>query len=218
MVDVVYLRGTIIISYIVERNDPTVDRQIISKVTVGISARHIHLSREDMDKLFGPGSELTSVKALTQPGQFSAEEQVTLVGPKREIQKVRVLGPLRPRTQVEISQTDAFTLGIKPPVRDSGDVANSAPLVVRGPKGEINLSEGAIIAKRHIHMTPQDADKFGLKDKDIVSVRVTEGDRALTFDQVLVRVSEKFALDFHVDTDEANAAGIKNGQLVEILR
>jgi putative phosphotransacetylase len=195
-----------------------VDKQVISKVTVGISARHIHLSRADMDTLFGPGSELTFVKALTQPGQFSAEEQVTLVGPKREIKKVRVLGPLRPRTQIEISRTDAFTLGLKPPVRDSGDVAQSAPITIVGPKGKIDLPEGAIIAKRHIHMTPKDAQELGLKEKDIVSVRVAEGDRSLIFDQVLVRVNENFALDFHVDTDEANAAGIKNGQLVEILR
>jgi len=171
-----------------------------------------------MDTLFGPGSELTFVKALTQPGQFSAEEQVTLVGPKREIKKVRVLGPLRPRTQIEISRTDAFTLGLKPPVRDSGDVAQSAPITIVGPKGKIDLPEGAIIAKRHIHMTPKDAQELGLKEKDIVSVRVAEGDRSLIFDQVLVRVNENFALDFHVDTDEANAAGIKNGQLVEILR
>ncbi len=194
------------------------DKQVISKVTVGFSARHIHLSRADMDTLFGPGSELTFVKALTQPGQFSAEEQVTLVGPKREIKKVRVLGPLRPRTQIEISRTDAFTLGLKPPVRDSGDVAQSAPITIVGPKGKIDLPEGAIIAKRHIHMTPKDAQELGLKEKDIVSVRVAEGDRSLIFDQVLVRVNENFALDFHVDTDEANAAGIKNGQLVEILR
>ena len=194
------------------------DKQVISKVTVGISARHIHLSRADMDTLFGPGSELTFVKALTQPGQFSAEEQVTLVGPKREIKKVRVLGPLRPRTQIEISRTDAFTLGLKPPVRDSGDVAQSAPITIVGPKGKIDLPEGAIIAKRHIHMTPKDAQELGLKEKDIVSVRVAEGDRSLIFDQVLVRVNENFALDFHVDTDEANAAGIKNGQLVEIMR
>ena len=109
------------------------DRKVISKVTVGISARHVHLSREDMDKLFGPGSELTFVKALTQPGQFSAEEKVTLVGPKREIKNVRVLGPLRSQTQVEISRTDAFTLGIEPPVRDSGELANSAPLKIVGP-------------------------------------------------------------------------------------
>jgi putative phosphotransacetylase len=194
-----------------------VDRKVISKVTVGISARHVHLSREDMDKLFGPGSELTFVKALTQPGQFSAEEKVTLVGPKREIKNVRVLGPLRSQTQVEISRTDAFTLGIEPPVRDSGDLANSAPLKIVGPKGEVELKEGAIIAKRHIHMTPADAERLGLKDKQLVSVRVKEGERALTFDEVLVRVSEKFALDFHVDTDEANAAGLKNGQLVEII-
>lgn len=194
------------------------DKQVISKVTVGISARHIHLSRADMDTLFGPGSELTFVKALTQPGQFSAEEQVTLVGPKREIKKVRVLGPLRPRTQIEISRTDAFTLGLKPPVRDSGDVAQSAPITIVGPKGKIDLPEGAIVAKRHIHMTPKDAQELGLKEKDIVSVRVAEGDRSLIFDQVLVRVNENFALDFHVDTDEANAAGIKNGQLVEIMR
>lgn len=170
-----------------------------------------------MDKLFGPGSELTFVKALTQPGQFSAEEKVTLVGPKREIKNVRVLGPLRSQTQVEISRTDAFTLGIEPPVRDSGDLANSAPLKIVGPKGEVELKEGAIIAKRHIHMTPADAERLGLKDKQLVSVRVKEGERALTFDEVLVRVSEKFALDFHVDTDEANAAGLKNGQLVEII-
>ena len=160
---------------------------------------------------------MTFVKALTQPGQFSAEQKVTLVGPKREIKNVRVLGPLRSQTQVEISRTDAFTLGIEPPVRDSGDLANSAPLKIVGPKGEVELKEGAIIAKRHIHMTPADAERLGLKDKQLVSVRVKEGERALTFDEVLVRVSEKFALDFHVDTDEANAAGLKNGQLVEII-
>ena len=124
---------------------------------------------------------------------------------------------MRSQTQVEISRTDAFTLGIEPPVRDSGDLANSAPLKIVGPKGEVELKEGAIIAKRHIHMTPADAERLGLKDKQLVSVRVKEGERALTFDEVLVRVSEKFALDFHVDTDEANAAGLKNGQLVEII-
>lgn len=194
------------------------DRQVISEVTVGVSARHLHLSRADMDTLFGPGSELTFVSALTQPGQFSAEEKVTLVGPKREIKNVRVLGPLRPQTQVEISRTDSFTLGIKPPVRDSGDVKDSAPVEIVGPKGRVKLSEGAIIAKRHIHMTPDDAKKFGLNDKDLVSVRVPDGDRALVFDQVLVRVHENFALDFHVDTDEANAAGVCNGQLVEIIK
>ncbi|MGI6037934.1 MAG: phosphate propanoyltransferase [Limnochordia bacterium] len=188
------------------------------RIPVGISNRHLHLSQEDLETLFGKGYELTVLKDLSQTGQYAAEETVTLVGPKGVIQRVRVLGPTRSQTQVEISLTDSFALGVKPPVRDSGDVENSPGIAIVGPVGCVQLEKGVIIAKRHIHMTSAEAAEFGVQDKDIVKVAVTEGDRALVFDQVLVRVRDDFVLELHLDTDEANAAGLRNGQLVELIK
>ncbi|MBQ7660754.1 MAG: phosphate propanoyltransferase [Clostridia bacterium] len=176
------------------------------KFLVETSARHVHLTNADIETLFGKGATLTNKKDLSQPGQFACEERVTLVGPKKQIERVSILGPARKATQVELSFTDARTLGISAPVRESGDVAGSAPLKLVGPAGEVEISEGAIIAKRHIHMTPADAERFGVKDKDIVSVKLDSADRSTIFGDVVVRVSDKFALAMHIDTDEANAA------------
>jgi len=189
----------------------------IGKVPVGVSGRHVHLSKEDLATLFGEGYELTVKKELSQPGQFAAEEVVTLVGHKSVISNVRILGPLRSQTQVEISRTDGFTLGVRPPVRQSGDIAGSAGITIVGPVGAITIKEGVIIAQRHIHMSPEDAEKFGVSDKDTVSVRV-DGARALIFTNVLVRVRDDFRLDFHIDTDEANAAMLGNGDEVTVLK
>lgn len=192
--------------------------RILGKVKVGISNRHVHLSKGDVEKLFGEGYQLTNIKDLSQPGQFAADETVTLVGPKGVLHRVRVLGPTRADTQVEISRTDAFALGVKPPVRDSGQHEGSAGQVtVVGPQGAITLSKGVILAKRHVHMTPADATRFEVKDKDTVKIRCG-GDRGLVFDQVLARVGENFALDCHLDTDEANAAMLSNGDEVEVLK
>lgn len=179
-----------------------------NQVLIETSARHIHLSREDLNTLFGEGYELTNKKDLSQPGQFACFERVDVVGPKKTIKGVTILGPVRPATQVELSATDARSIGITAPVRESGDIAGSAGCKLIGPKGEVEIKEGVIIAKRHIHMTPKDAEEFGLKDKDVVSVKVDTDERSLTFGDVVVRVSDKFALAMHIDTDEANAAGI----------
>lgn len=187
------------------------------KIPVGVSNRHLHLSKKDLEALFGPGYELKIMKDLRQPGQYAAEETVTLVGPKGEIDKVRVLGPVRPATQVEVSQTDAVKLGIKAPVRESGDLKGSPALKIRGPQGEVEVAETAILAWRHIHMHTSEAEQLGLKDRDMVSVHIP-GDRAVTLHNVIVRVRPDFALEFHVDTDEANACGLKNGDLVEIAK
>ncbi|HOB35791.1 MAG TPA: phosphate propanoyltransferase [Bacillota bacterium] len=187
------------------------------KIPVGVSNRHVHLSAQDLEKLFGPGYQLTRSKDLGQPGQYAADEKVELIGPRGSIAGVRVLGPSRNRTQVEISRTDSFKLGISPPVRDSGELDGSAPITIKGPLGSIELQEGAIIAHRHIHITPDLAEANGLEDKQLVSVRC-DGPRALTFDKVLVRVSENFSLEFHVDVDEANAALLNNGDLVTLLK
>lgn len=189
----------------------------LGKVPVGVSGRHVHLSRGDLETLFGAGYELTKLKDLSQTGQFAAEEVVTLVGPKGVIQNVRILGPVRGNTQVEISRTDGFTLGLKPPVRQSGHVDGSAGITIVGPQGAVTIKSGVIIAQRHIHMSPSDAEQFGVKDKDTVSVKV-DGPRALIFTNVVVRVREDFRLDFHIDTDEANAAYLNNGDLVTVLR
>lgn len=185
------------------------------KVPVGVSNKHIHVSDKDMEVLFGKGSQLTRIKDLGQPGQYAADERVDLVGPKGTIAKVRVLGPTRGQTQIEISRTDSFKLGVNPPVRDSGDLAGSEPIKIQGPQGSIELREGVIIAHRHIHITPDLAEEHGLKDKQMVSVKCP-GPRALTFDKVLVRVSDKFSLEFHVDIDEANAAMLANGDEVTV--
>lgn len=178
-----------------------------NKVLVETSARHIHLSADAVEKLYGKGAELTVKKMLSQPGQFATgNEKITLVGPKGTL-AVSVLGPIRPANQVELSYTDARTLGLKSvPVRESGDVAGTPGLKMVGPAGEIEIAEGVIIAKRHIHMTPADAEKIGVADKQIVKVRVGT-DRPVIFDDVVCRVSDKFALAMHIDTDECNAAG-----------
>lgn len=181
------------------------------KIPVGVSNRHIHLSSEDIIALFD--CDLTNYRDLKQPGQFAAEQKLDLLGPKGRINNVRVLGPARPQSQLEISKNDAVALGIDPPVRDSGNIKNSPGLTLVGPAGQVELEEGVIIAHRHIHMPREVAEREGLKDKTMVSVR-TDGLRSLTFHQVLLRVSDKFALEFHVDTDEANAALLKTGDTV----
>ena len=176
-----------------------------NKILVETSARHVHLSAEHIEALFGQGATLTNKKELSQPGQYACEERVKLVGPKKEIANVIILGPARPATQVEISFTDARTLGVTAPVRESGDVANTPGLKLVGPAGEVDLAEGVIIAKRHIHLTPEAAAQFNVTDKEIVKVKI-DSERTTIFDDVVIRVSEKFAPAMHIDTDEANAA------------
>jgi acetate kinase len=180
-------------------------------IPIAVSARHIHLTRAAVDTLFGEGHQLTPYKPLSQPGQFACEEKLTIVGPKRRIEGVRVLGPERRACQVEVSRTDEFFLGLDAPVRDSGDVANSTGCTLIGPAGSLRLKEGVICARRHIHMTPDDAAHFGVKDRDVVEVAIQSEDRDLTFGDVLIRVSPKYALEMHLDTDEANAAEISRG-------
>ena len=186
------------------------------QVPVGVSARHIHLTKEHVEALFGEGYELTKRKEL-MGGQFAANETVTVVGLKlRAIENVRVLGPVRKASQLEISATDAIKLGVAVPVRESGDIAGSAPIAVVGPKGVIYLKEGCIIAMRHIHMSPADVAACGHKDGDMVSVKA-ENERGTVFNHVKIRVDESFTLEMHIDTDEANACKIKTGDLVTIL-
>lgn len=186
-------------------------------VPVGISNRHVHLSEEHLAVLFGSGATLTKMKDLSQPGQFAAEEVVEVVGPKGAIGKVRVLGPVRKASQVEISLTDSFALGVKAPVRDSGQHEGTPGCTLRGPKGEVTLEQGVIIAARHIHLHTSEAEQWGLKDGDRVKVR-TKGERSLVFENVLCRVHPSYALDMHVDTDEGNAAALRNGDLAEIIK
>jgi len=186
-------------------------------IPVGVSARHVHVTREHLDILYGEGYQLTVKKPLSQPGQFACEEQVDLITEKGSFKKVRILGPERPQTQVEISLTDALKLGIKPPVRDSGNLAGSPGLTIIGPKGQVTIEEGVIAACRHIHMTIADAAELGLKDKDVVKIAFG-GDRGLIFDKVLIRVSDSYKLDCHLDTDEANAAKIGNADTIELLK
>ena len=187
-------------------------------VPVGVSNRHVHLSREHLEILFGKGYELTVLKELSQPGQYAANETVTLVGASlRPIENVRVLGPVRSSSQVEISLTDSYVLKVKPPVRESGNIKGSAPVTVVGPKGAVRLDEGCIVANRHIHMSPEDARAFGVRDGDTVTVDA-EGKRRTRWFDVQVRVHESFRLEMHVDTDDANAAGIGNGFRVKIVK
>jgi putative phosphotransacetylase len=190
----------------------------MKKFIVETSARHVHVTTEDLEKLFGAGHELTVKSWLSQPGQFASEEQVDIVGPKNTLKRVRILGPVRPATQVELSLTDARTIGVTAPVRESGDVAGSGACKLVGPCGEVEIAEGVIAAKRHIHMTPDDAAEFGLKDKDVVSVKVETAGRSLVFGDVVVRVSPKFSLAMHIDTDESNAACAVNGTMGEIIK
>lgn len=178
-----------------------------NKVFVETSARHVHLTEEQIEILFGKGATLTHKKDLSQPGQFACEERVTLVGPKKPIANVIILGPARKAGQVEISYTDARTLGIDAPVRESGDVAGTPGCKIIGPAGELDLAEGVIIAKRHVHLDPATAEQFGLSDKQIVSLKIDNGlGRSTVFGDLVVRVNENFAPAVHLDTDEANAA------------
>ena len=188
-----------------------------NKVLVETSARHVHLSREHVEILFGKGHELTKKKDLSQPGQFACEERVTVKGAKKELAGVSVLGPERPATQVEISLTDARSIGVNAPVRESGDVAGSGACTLVGPCGEVTIEEGVIAAKRHIHLDTATAEKFGLADKQIVQVKVESDGRSNIFGDVVVRVSPKFASAMHVDTDESNAAGCVPGMEGEII-
>ena len=178
------------------------------KIMVEVSARHIHLSQEHLEVLFGKGYELTPKKALSQPGQFACEERITVVGAKKELAGVSILGPVRPETQVELSLTDARSIGVVAPVRESGDVKASGSCKLVGPCGEVELSEGVIAAKRHLHLTPEDAEQFGLKDCQVVKVEINTDGRSLIFGDVVARVSPKYAAAMHIDTDESNAAGI----------
>lgn len=187
------------------------------KIPVGVSARHVHLTKEHLEILFGKNYVLKKKKEL-MGGQFAAEECVTIIGFKlNAIEKVRVLGPLRDKTQVEISKTDAISLGLNPPIRESGDIKGSSPITIVGPKGSISLKEGCIIAKRHVHMSPEDSKRFKVLDNEIISVKVN-GQRGGILENVQVRVDVKYTLEMHIDTDEANCMGLKSGDFVEIVR
>ena len=180
----------------------------MDKFLVEVSARHIHLNREDMDLLFGAGSELHPMKELSQPGQYASEEKVTLVGPKGK-SSVRVLGPLRNETQVELSLTDARSLGVKAMIRESGDLeGTTGDLTLVGPAGEKAITSGVIAAKRHVHMTPADAERFVVENGEIVNVKIDTDGRSVVFGDTVIRVSDKYSLAMHIDTDEANAAAI----------
>ena len=185
------------------------------KILVETSARHVHVTKEALETLFGAGYELTVKKMLSQPGQFASNERVTVVGPKKEMANVSILGPCRSANQVELSATDARSIGLDAPVRESGDSAGSAGCKLVGPAGEVEISEGVIVAKRHIHMTPADAQAAGVTDKDVVKVACGGEGRKLVFDDVVIRVRDDFATAMHIDTDESNAAGgPKEGEII----
>jgi putative phosphotransacetylase len=192
------------------------DKRAQKPVIANSSNRHIHLCQEDMEKLFGKGYKLNKLKDLIQPGEHACAETVKISGPRGEIDKVRILGPLRKVTQVEISVGDAVKLGLKTPVRGSGDIAGSSPVKITGSAGVADLKEGCIVAKRHVHMTPADAAFYGLKDNELISIKCG-GERGLIFDNVVARVSDKMLLECHIDIEEANAAGLKNGDMIVIL-
>ena len=187
-------------------------------IPVGISNRHIHLTREHVETLFGKGYQLTKLKDLSQPGQYACKEQLTIVGPSmRAIEGVRVLGPERKASQVEISRTDSYVLKVKPPVRESGDIVGSAPITVIGPKGIVTLKEGCIIANRHIHMSEEEGRAFGVVDNEYVDVELA-GERKSLFYDVQIRVHKDFRLEMHIDTDDANAAGVGNGFRAKLIK
>jgi putative phosphotransacetylase len=187
-------------------------------IPVAVSVRHVHISRSVLDRLFGEGSQLTKLRDLGQPGEFAADQTVTVVGrSKRAIEDVRIVGPVRNYTQLELSGTDAFLLGLEPPVRNSGDLVGSEPVTLVGPRGSIDLKEGAILATRHLHMTERDAEHQRVRDGERVRIRFA-GDRALVLENVLVRVCKNAALELHIDTDEANAAGVRLPVTVRIHR
>ena len=188
------------------------------QVLVETSARHMHVTQADLETLFGKGYELTKKKDLSQPGQFACAERVDVVGPKKTLAGVSILGPVRPETQVELSLTDARSIGVAAPIRESGDIAGSGACKLVGPCGEVELKEGVIAAKRHIHMTTADAAAMGLEDKQIVSVKIPSEGREAIFGDVVVRVSDKYALAMHIDTDESNAACAAPGMMGEIIK
>lgn len=185
------------------------------KIPIGVSNRHVHVTKEDLETLFGKGFQLTKKSDLKQPGQYASNETVIIRGPKGEFDRVRILGPVRKQSQIEISKTDSFRLGIRPPIRESGDLSGTPGLEMIGPKGSVLLPQGAIIALRHIHMTPKQAAAMGVKDKDMVEVE-TFGERHGIFGEVLIRVSDQFSLEMHVDVDEANACALSNHDYVMI--
>lgn len=186
-------------------------------IEVEASGRHVHLSQEDLEKLFGKGYELTKIKDLSQPGQYACKERITITGPKGSLHNVIVLGPTRPETQVEVSLTDALSLGVKPPVAQSGNLSGTPGIKLESGANSIELSKGLMVAQRHIHIAAKDAAKFNVSDNEVVKVKVF-GDRPLIFDDVVVRVSEKFNTNMHIDFDEANACGFKNGTLARIIK
>ncbi|PWA13019.1 propanediol utilization protein [Pueribacillus theae] len=186
-------------------------------IPIAVSARHCHLSQADLETLFGKGYALTKKNDLTQPGQFAANETVLIAGPKGSMNNVRVLGPIRKATQVEISKTDAIQLGLDPPIRESGDIKGSSPVTILGPKGSIYLQEGLIIAGAHIHMHPDDAEAFSVKNGDFVRVQA-ENERPVSFEKVLIRVSPNYKLEMHIDTDEANAGFISTGEKGKLIK
>ena len=189
----------------------------MDKILVETSARHVHLTKEQVKTLFGEDHELTVKKYLSQPGQFACEEKVVVKGPRGEM-KMSVLGPERSAAQVEVSLTDARALGVEAMIRESGDIEGTNGVTLVGPNGEVNLEKGVIAAKRHIHMTPADAEKYGVSNGDIVSVKINSNGRSLVFGDTVIRVSEKFALAMHIDTDESNAAGLKGNAEGEIIK
>lgn len=188
------------------------------KFIVETSARHVHVTEEDLEILFGKGAKLTKKKDLSQPGQFSCEERVEVVGPKKSLKNVSILGPTRPNTQIELSATDARFIGVSAPVRESGDVAGSAGCKLIGPCGEVEVKEGVIVAKRHIHLTPADAEELGVKDKDVVWVKMDTNGRKAILGDVVCRVSEKFSRAMHIDTDESNAVSATPDLMGEIVK
>ena len=190
-----------------------------NQVLVEISARHVHVSQEHLEILFGKGYELTNKKWLSQPGQFACEERVKVIGAKSEFPAVSILGPVRPETQVELSLTDARSIGVTAPVRESGDLEGTGACKLVGPCGEVEIDHGVIAAKRHIHATTKDAEELGLENGQIVSVEIpTANERNLVFGDVVVRVSDSYALAMHIDTDEANAAGMKPNTMGTIIK
>jgi len=188
----------------------------MENIMLEVSARHIHLTQEHVDILFGKGHQLTNKKDLSQPGQFACEERVTVVGPKKTFENVAVLGPVRPESQVEFAKSDCFALGIMGAIRESGDLEGTPGVEIKTELGSVKLEKGLIIAQRHIHMTPEDAENLGVSDKEIVSVKVESNGRPLVFGETVVRVSPKYKLAMHIDTDEANAANVSNGDNVKV--
>ena len=190
----------------------------MAEILVETSARHVHVTKETLEVLFGKGAELTKKKDLSQPGQFASEQRVTVVGPKRELANVSILGPCRNADQVELSATDARSIGVDIAIRESGDIAGTPGCTLRGPAGEVTIKEGVIVAKRHIHLTPETAEKLGLKSKDVVWVKCKTNGREAILGDVVVRVSEKFADAMHIDTDESNAISATPNLMGEIIK